>query len=221
MQSVPDSSYAGNIWAYPDGRLIVKLKDGTLRQYTSASASAPSGTNPTPPPQPTTRVSAWTATWSQAYRSSGGFTGGDDRYLYYGNSGESSYNGRQKSLIGFDYATIASTLAGSTITACRLFLYNIHTWYYSGATCYVGIHNNTAKPGTYGGAVEDNVSSFHTSRNLAEWHPVSTEFGSRLRDGTGRGVILEALNDSTTYYGYAAGIGSGLPLPQLEITYIK
>lgn len=224
LEAVPDASYAGNFWAYPDGRLVFRLKDGTLRQLSSASASVPAGSNPPPPPQPTTRIGTYTATWSQAYRESGAFTGGDSNNLYYGSSGEGSYNGRQKSLIGFDYATIASDLAGSTISSVKLYLFNTHTWFYSGATCYAGIHNNTAKPGTYGGSVHDFVSSFHTNNggaNAGEWHTVSNEFGSRLRDGSGKGVILQAPSSSTTYYGYAAAVGSGLPAPKLQITYIK
>jgi hypothetical protein len=224
VQVAPDASYAGNIWAYPDGRIVIKMKDGTIRQVATSSATAPSGTNPTPPAQPITRVGEWGAQWTQAYRASGGFTGGNNAYLYYGNSGESSFNGRQKSLIGFDYAAIATALSGSQIVSVELYLYNLHTWFYNGATCFVGAHSNATKPGTYGGVVHDFISSFHTSNggaNAGEWHSISNEFGSRLRDGSAKGVILQAPNDSTAYYGYAAGIGSNSPLPQIRITYIK
>ncbi len=223
LQANPDASYAGNMWADPNGVLYFRRKDGTIRQITSASASAPTGTNPTPPPHPTTRPGAWTATWAQAYRNTGAKTGGDNRNLYYGNSGEGSYNGRQQSLINFDYATIAATLAGSTISGVELYLYNIHTWANSGATCNVGTQANFvgSAPSTFGGATHNFVSSFHTARSTAAWHTVSTEFGQRLRDGSATGVILQAPNDSNTYYGYAAGFGSGLALPQIRITYIK
>jgi hypothetical protein len=218
-----DPTYPGNLWVYPDGRIIVRMKDGTLRQVATTSASAAAGSNPAPVAQPTTQQATWAATWAQAYRNTGGKTGGDDRNLYYGNSGEGSYNGRQKSLINFDYATIATALSGATIAGVELFLYNIHTWANSGATCWVGAQKNTvgSAPANFGGAVHDLISSFRTARSTAGWHTVSTEFGQRLRDGTATGVILEAPNDSTTYYGYAAGFGSGLTLPQIRITYIK
>jgi hypothetical protein len=223
LATVPDASYAGNMWADPNGVLYFRRKDGTVRQITSAAAGAPTGSNPAPVAQPTTHQDTWIATWGQAYRSTGGKTGGDDRYLYYGNSGESSYNGRQKSLINFDYAAIQAALSGSTISKVEIFLQNIHTWSFSGATCFVGAQLNAAgsAPGTYGGAVHDNISSFHTDRNRGAWHTVSTEFGQRLRDGTATGIILQAPNDSTTYYGYAAGFGSGQTLPEIRITYIK
>jgi hypothetical protein len=219
----PDASYAGNMWADPNGNLFFRRKDNTIRQITSAAAGAPSGTNPTPLAQPTTRQTTWTATWAQAYRNTGGKTGGDNRNLYYGNSGEGSYNGRQKSLVNFDWAAMVTALSGSTISQVELYLYNIHTWANSGATCWIGTQANFAgsAPSTFGGTTHDFVSSFHTARSTGAWHTVSTEIGQRIRDGNSTGVILEALNDSTTYYGYAAGFGSGLTLPQLRITYIK
>jgi hypothetical protein len=223
LQANPDTSYAGNMWADPSGVVYLRLKNGTIRQVATTAASAPTGTNPTPPAQPITRQGTWTCTWAQAYRNTGAKTGGDNRNLYYGNSGEGSYNGRQKSLINFDYATIAATLAGSTVSAVELYLYNIHTWANSGATCWIGSQGNFvgSAPGGYGGAVHDFVSSFHTARSTAGWHTVSTEIAQRIRDGNATGVTLEAPNDSTTYYGYAAGIGSNLSLPQLRVTYIK
>lgn len=223
LQANPDASYAGNVWADPNGVLYFMRKDGSIRQISSTAASAPTGTNPTPPAQPTTHQTTWASTWAQAYRNTGGHTGGDDRYLYYGNSGEGSYNGRQKSLINFDWAAMVTALSGATISAVELFLYNVHTWANSGATCWVGTQGNFvgSAPGTFGGATHDFVSSFHTARNSGGWHTISTEVGQRIRDGNSTGVILEAPNDSTTYYGYAAGFGSGLTLPQLRITYIK
>lgn len=223
LQANPDASYAGNMWADPNGTLYFRRKDGAIRQITSAAAGAPSGSNPTPPAQPTTHQTTWGATWAQAYRSSGGKTGGDDRYLYYGNSGESSYNGKQNSLVNFDYAAIQTALSGATIDGVEIFLQNIHTWAYSGATCYVGthVHASGSAPSTYGGSTHDFISSFHTDRNKGAWHTVSTEFGQRLRDGTATGIILQAPNNSTSFYGYAAGFGSGQTVPQIRITYIK
>jgi hypothetical protein len=223
VQADPGTDYAGNIWAYPDGRVIIRMKDNTLRQATTASAAAPSGSNPTPPAQPTTRQTLWTAQWGQAYRASGGFTGSDNSKLQYGSSGD-SYNGRQRSLIGFDYASIQSTLAGATVNRVQFWIYNMHTWYYNGGTMWAGMHNNTVKPGTWGGTIgRDFVSSFHVDNTGPGWHDLSTEFGSRLRDGSSKGITIQAPNDDRTYYGFAAG-GPGTPsnqMPQILITYVK
>ena len=219
----PDTDYAGNVWMFQDGRVRVRLPDGTVKELAlSASTGSTSGTaKPAVPAQQTTKTITKSATFSRSYRQSGGETGGTHTYLYYGNSGESSFNGRQQSIVGFDHAAITAALAGATITQVRLFLYNIHTWSGAGATAFVGIHNNGSAPSTASGIAHthDFVSSVKTHRNSGQWFTLSTEFGSAFRDGVGKGVILQAPNNSNSYYGYAAGVGSGLSVPQIEITY--
>jgi hypothetical protein len=223
LDAAPSSDYPGNAWVYPDGRLVVRMKDGTLRQFSSAAATAASGTNPTPPAQAKTITTEWTATWGQAYRESGGFTGADNSKLHQGSSGD-SYNGRQRSLIGFDYASIQSALSGSQISAVRLWIYTLHTWYYNGGTFWAGTHNNASKPGTWGGTVgRDFITSFHVPNTGANWYNLSTEFGATLRNGTGKGLTLQAPNNDRTFYGYAAG-GPGTPtsqMPRISTTYVK
>ncbi len=222
LEAAPSGDYPGNMWAYPDGRLIVRMKDGTLKQFSSAAASAPSGTNPAPAPQPTTRTSEWISTWGQGYRASGGFTGSDNSKLQQGSSGD-SYNGRQRSLIGFDYASIQSALSGASITSVRFWIYSMHTWYYNGGTFWLGMHNNASKPGTWGGTVgRDFVTSIHIPNVGAGWYSLSNEFGASLRDGTAKGLTLQAPNDDRTYYGYAwGGPGTGSQMPRISITYVK
>jgi hypothetical protein len=219
----PGTDYPGNIWIYPDGKVNVRLKDGTVKTSSFGAVSAPTASNPTPPAQPITRSSLWTAQWGQAYRSSGGFTGSDNSKLQMGSTGD-SYNGRQRSLIGFDYASIQSTLSGSKISRVQFWLYNWHTWYYNGGTYWAGMHNNTVKPGSWGGTIgRDFVSSFHVPNTGPGWYDLATEFGDKLRDGTAKGVTLQAPNDDRTYYGYAAGGPgtAGNQMPQILITYVK
>jgi hypothetical protein len=124
-------------------------------------------------------------------------------------------------LIGFDYVNIASTLSGATINKVELFLHNIHTWNYSGGTVSFGMHSNAAKPGTFGGVVASFVSQDSVKRNQDAWHTISTQFGASLRDGSAKGIVLQSPNDSTTYYGYASGIGDGPSIPYLRITFTK
>ena len=219
----PGTDYPGNIWAYPDGKVNVRLKDGTVKTSSFGAAGSPGSSNPTPAPQPQTHQSLWTATWGQGYRASGGFTGSDNSKLQYGSSGD-SYNGRQRSLIGFDYASIQSALAGSTVSRVQFWIYSQHTWYYSGGTMWIGMHNNTAKPGSWGGTIgRDFVTSFHVPNSGATWHDLSTEFGDKLRSGAAKGLTIQAPNDDRTFYGFSAG-GPGTPgnqMPQLLITYVK
>jgi hypothetical protein len=223
LNTAPSADYTGNVWMYPDGKLNMRMKDGTIKQVALAAPSAPTTTNPTPAPQPVTHTGTWRAVWGQAYRQAGGVTGGNDQMLYHGDSGESSYNGLQKSLIGFPYATIATALSGSTIKKCEFWIYQVHTYWNNGGTQWVGAHSNASQPGSYGGVVHEQISSFHVNPGQASWHTVSTEFGSRLRDGSAKGVLLTAPTHDRTYYGYAHG-GSGTPteqMPMLRITYVK
>jgi hypothetical protein len=218
----PGTGYAGNIWAYPDGKLNVRMKDGTIKQYASVAPAAPTASNPTPPTQPITRQNVWVAQWGKAYRASGAQTGANNSMLYQGNG--DSFNGRQRSLIGFDYAAIQSALSGSDVTGVAVWFEMYHTWWNSGATFWLGMHSNTVKPGTWGGTIgRDFVTSGHVPNGRGVWIPLSTEFGARLRDGSARGLTLQAPNDDRTYYAYAAGGPgtSGELMPQLRITYVK
>lgn len=223
LNADPSTDFKGNIWMFQDGRVHIRLADGTIKELvTSASSGGTSGTpNPAVPAQPITTSKTWPATWSQAYRQSGGFTGSNQTYLYYGNSGDSAFNGTQHSLVGFDYADIQTFLAGSTINKVEIFLDSLHTWANSGSTCFFGMHTNATKPSTYGGVYKDLVSSAKLLRNEQAYHTLSTEFGQALRDGSAKGIILQAPNSSTSYYGYVAGVGSGLPVPVLRVTYTK
>lgn len=223
LNADPGTDYPGNFWCMPDGKLRLRLKDGTIKEYSPVAPTVPAATNPAPPPQPVTRQNTWTATWGQAYRANGGTTGGTGSMLYQGSSGD-SYNGRQRSLIGFDYASIQSALAGSNVIGVELWLYTNHTYWNSGGTAKLGLHNNAAKPGSWGGTIgRDFVSEGHVPNIGGTWLGLSTEFGSRLRDGSAKGITLQAPNDDRTFYLYASG-GPGTAvylMPQLRITYVK
>lgn len=221
LNADPGTGYPGNIWAYPNGNLNIRKKDGTVAGYT-AVAPAAGGTNPTPPAQPISRIGTWAGTWGQAYKASGGFTGGDNSKLYQGNG--DGFNGRQRSQIGFDYAAIVTALSGSNVTGVRIWLSMAHTWYYAGGTFWFGMHNSATKPGTWANTIgRDFVSQARVPNGGGVWCSLATEFGAKLRDGAAKGVTLQAPNDDRTYYGYAwggPGTNSG-QLPQLEITYVK
>lgn len=219
----PDASYLGNIWTYSDGKLNIRLKDGTLKQYTPVAPAPPPGAPAPPTPQPITRQAVWSATWGQAYRASGGPTGANNSMLYQGSSGD-SYNGRQRSLIGFDYASIQSALAGSSVTAVDFWIDLRHTYWNGGGTFCLGSHNNASKPGVWGGTTgRDFISNISVPNSGGRWYSVSTEFGSSLRDGSAKGITLQAPNNDRTYYGYASG-GPGTSsdrMPVIRVTYVK
>lgn len=214
----PNFPYAGNIWMFQDGRIHVRLSDGTIQELAGSVSSGPTSGIPKPPSpaQPTRQFGQWYATWSQAYRTSGGVTGGDPKTLYYGNSGGDAYNGRQSSLIGFDYDSIQATLVGGTINKVEIFLFSGRN-----ATVHFGLHDNDAKPVNFGGLVASYVSSSPVMSGMGAYHTVSNQFGSWLRDGLAKGIVLHSPNDSTAFYGYANGVDGGETIPRIRITYTK
>lgn len=219
----PSTAYQTNIWVLGDGSLRIRLADGTVKAYAPIAPPAPPAPPAAPPPQPVTRQAVWEATWGQAYRASGGFTGGTASMLYWGSSGD-SYNGRQRSLVGFDYASIQSALSGSWISGVEFWVDVRHTYWNNGGKLWLGLHSNTSKPGTWGGlSGRDFVTQLSVPKTGSGWYSISTEFGATLRDGSSRGVTFMAPNDDRTYYGYASG-GPGTSqawMPKLRITYVK
>lgn len=225
----PPETDPTTIWMFPDGRLRMRHRNtaDTAWVYREWVATAPgSDTSVTAPAAPvvvpTTQQVMHLATWTESYQQDGDART-DTNNLYYGSSGSDSYNGKQQSLIGFDYATIAAQLAGSTINAVSLRLQNLHSWYNAGVNIYFGIHNFTSQPTDWaGGGIP---LSKHVNHRFAKTQErivtLPLVFAQAIRDGTGKGIALEAPSSSREYYGYAAGVGSGYNVPALIINYTK
>lgn len=210
----------GNAWLLNDGRLRVRNASGTVKEY--APVGSPGGTTttvpkPAPPAPKKTYRGTWAATWTQSYRSSGAQRSEPELYYGYGDG----FNGQSRSLIGFPASTIRTNILGSQITKVELYFHNLHAWWNDGSYVRFGIHNNVTKPATYGGAVRTNVTQAKFGKPEAKWVTVATEFGVRLRDNTGKGVLIDQLTNDHAYYGAGAGLtGSGNP-PMIRITYVK
>jgi hypothetical protein len=217
----PDVDLGANVWLMEDGRLRVRNAAGTIKEY--APVGSPGGTTttvpkPTPPAAKKTYVKTWAATWGQSYRQDN-VKRTDTNHLYYGYG--DSFNGRGKSLVGFNYSDIASNLSGATVTKVEIFFHQVHAWWSNGGYVRFGIHNNTVEPATYGGVVRTNVSSAHFGKPEYKWITVATEFGIRFRDGTGRGILIDQLTSDKAFYGYGAGINDSGYKPSIRITYVK
>jgi hypothetical protein len=171
-----------------------------------------------------TRVAAYDALWTASYRQSGPkrTDDGSSKYLYYGDSG-SSFNGNNRSAFGFNYASIASELAGSTLQKVRLNLTNVHAYWDNGVDIYFGIHNFAAEPASWagGGIPRSKIAHAHFGKPQNKWVNLPLDFAKAIRDGWGKGIVLEAPNSSREFYGFASGIGSGYAIPRIEFTYVK
>lgn len=225
----PPTTDPTNIWLFPDGRLRMRHLNTAGTAYVTREfvATAPGSSSSatavaTPVTTPTVRIGVYPAIWSQSYKQGGAARTDDGTVkLYYGNGDVS--NGQQQSLIGFNYTTIASDLAGSTINEVQLRLYNLGSYYEDGVQVYFGIHNFSAQPATWagGGIPASFAVNHHFGRNEQRDVPMPLSFAQTIRDGTGKGVAIEAPNSNKEFYGFAAGFGSGLTLPTLIINYTK
>lgn len=219
-----------NLWMRYDGRLRGRFWNGASYTYvdypmrtdiTSPPAVPAYPARPAQPGAPITYSKSYTAQWTQGYR-------GDntkrpdsvgDVMLPFGNSGDG--NGTQKSLIGFDYATMATDLASSTVKSVQLSMTNIDAYWDSGVTIFFSIHNQTAEPSTWPALIQRFVNNRHFAKPERLNIALPIIFATGVRDGTGKGIALEAPSDSPDFYGYAAGVGSGYDPPILTVTYAK
>lgn len=221
----PGTQY-GNAWILSDNRLRVRRPDGTIIQVSlTATGTGTSGTPlPAPPAQTRTYQSTWSASWSQTYRGNGDQRSENSLHVGYG---ADSWSGWQTSLIGWPYATIATALTGATVSKVEIYTYCTHCWWNDGASMGVGSHNFTSAPSSLG-ARPGIVSTVHVKGSdqggepdAQRWKSVSTSFGAGLRAGTQKGTALVAPSTNATYYSVHAGVGSGLPVPKIRITYVK
>lgn len=234
LQTDPVETDGTNLWMRPDGRLRGRYFNGTVYVYTDyplrtditappAVPAAPAA--PGKPPATRTFKSTWSAIWTQTYKGDNSKRTDDrgDNFIVYGNSGD-SFNGTNKALIGFDYAAIASALAGSTIKAVQFTMTNVHAYWNSGVDVYFGMHNVTSEPSSWPSSGSLPVRrAVHSHYGKPQTKTVSfpIDFASRLRAGTAKGLAVEAPSSSKDYYGYAGGVGSGYTAPKLTITYAK
>ncbi len=227
LNTDPPETDACNIWLLADGRLRSRHLNPAgsawvYREWVS-TAAGPAGSAAAPAAPPTvavTRQDSWPAIWTQSYRQAGSQrTDAGATRLYYGSSGD-SFNGQNRSLIGFDYAAIATALAGSTVNSVSLTMTNLHTYWNAGSDVWFGVHNFNSKPANWTGGLPRQVKQrFVQAQTRTVGMPLN--FATAIRDGSGKGISIEAPNSSRDFYGYAAGVGSGSPVPVLTINYSK
>lgn len=221
----PPTTDPTNLWMRYDGRLRGRYWNGSGYTYvdypmrsdiTSPPAVPAYPAAPAPAATPTTYTATYNAVWSQGYLSSGSQRSSTTE-LPYGNDGNAAY-GTQRSLIGFDYATIAATLAGSTVKRVQLHLINLTSWSPGGVTMYYSVHNVPSAPTLWPDASLPYrfVTSAHWARSEAKTIDLPIVFGTSFRESTGKGIAIEAPSNANTFYGMASHLSL-----QLIITYAK
>lgn len=166
---------------------------------------------------------SYTSTWTGRYNGSGSLLNANtDIYQGFYDAG----NGNQRSVIGFDFPTIVSDLAGATITKVTVTLKNKHWYNNAGGTAVLGTHNSGASsaPSTCP-TLNDDLAVFSEWPKLATWEVEvdPTDFGVALKNSTAKGLCIgPGVSLSHEYYGYFAGANdtSG-GKPKITITYTK
>lgn len=230
----PPETDPTNLWMRYDGRLRGRYWNGSGYTYvdypmrsdiTSPPAVPAYPSAPTAPSAPQSYTKTWTSTWSQTYQ--GDATKRTDTIgeaqLSFGTDSDAPGYGYQVALAGFDYADLVSQLASSTIQSMSVTFTTLNSYFASGTTVSLGMHNQTAEPTTY-----TDTSTILRRRAEADALPGSTRaypvpiaFAQQLRSGTAKGLVFETPNADPGYHGVVAGVGSGYTPPQLTITYAK
>lgn len=185
---------------------------------TKPPVTAPPAT-PKPPPAPEyVYTKKWYATWSRSYEGDDSTRFDDTDYMYQGNYSGSP--GNQKSLAGFDYKNIMSTLSGADILEAYITVENEHARWNKGLYVFVGTHNYSSKPSTWNGS---NVRERRWKKWVAEGASVTINIGvsagNEFKSGSARGMGIGPESDSDNY-GYFRGATQG-GKPYLTIKYRK
>jgi hypothetical protein len=189
--------------------------------------TAPPTTKPTPKPKPpstptqkSTYTKKWYATWSRSYEGDNSTRFDDSPYMYQGSFSGSP--GNQKSLAGFDYKNIMSTLKGAEIVECHITFKNSHARWNKGLYAEAGSHNYTSKGSTWVGS---QVRERRWKAWVTEGGTVTinggTTLGKEFQSGATKGIGLgPEATDNSDNYGYFFG-ASHSARPSVTIKYRK
>jgi hypothetical protein len=138
-------------------------------------------------------------------------------------SGGGGINGTQKAIVTFNQGQIASDFSGFTITSCKLWLTNQHSWYNSGMSVDIGGWQvGGGAPSSWNGA--SNVTHI-TTQGSAEGARTAFGLGAFGRNFAGQaGPTLYGITlgpgpaFSLNYYGYFYGSNGGGNAPVLTIS---
>ena len=206
--------YRGEVgWIKASRPEFTVVDEGRFVERTGVAVADTAAT--TDPTQNYTKT--YNASWVQSYTGAGGQRADGAASAYQGYTPYWPGGGRQRSLIGFP--TLTGDLSGATVTKVEVYLYFQHWHSGAGGSAGIGYHGNTSRPATFGGSTGILAYSHNWPRGAGRWVTIPSGYWDAFRTGAARGISLQAPNDTTQYYGYAAGSGS--QIPKLRISYRK
>ena len=205
LNADPPASSGINMWILTDGRVRIRLPNGTIKEL--AGTTPGSGTSGSPVPTPTTHT-PHTATfypvWSMCYKQNGATQRGSTK-LYYGfEPTPQFFYGMNMSIIVFP-STIPTLLSAAKINWIHFYGTGFNNENNNGSTVHIG-------GGSYGGTPPASyISSFE---NKAQgFVPIKgafritlpSFFWSPFATGTINGITLNAPNNSGSNFGGILG----------------
>ncbi|MBO1087230.1 hypothetical protein [Enterococcus mundtii] len=169
-------------------------------------------------------------TWTRSYGGNNKYKGdnivGSRNRLYQGRYSDPDIQwngdwGIQKSMAGFDDASIRRELEGATIDRVQLYIENWWWWYWAGGQLWLGAHNQSNPPSTFSETRYSMAWASWSQRGGGRWIEIPRIFAEDLRDGKARGFTVHRATTDPYYYGYFYGAGHGGKSPKLRITYTK
>lgn len=195
---------------------------GTTSLALPAPSLPPTGQNPTK------HVTNFDATFSRTYDSDNTTSNDDTKYCYQGYY--DSDRGNNRSLVGFDSATMVTTLINAQRVSMRLRFHvakidtrsvtGMGDLRLGGATAVIGAHNYLTKPSNWTGSnVDENLKRVLVRPDTTYWVTLPPSIVARLQSGGYRGIAFgPGPNKGNGYFCTINGATMASP-PRLEVTY--
>jgi hypothetical protein len=218
LNADPGAASGINMWILTDGRVHVRLPNGTVKELAPGTTTGSSSTTPVTPPVPTqTYIQSWYPTWTQAYTKNGTVQSASVN-LPFGYSGNAT-SGSQMSILAFP-SSMTTQLSGCTINYIHLWMNSIRTADApNGGTVHIGGGSYSGTPpSTYTSGFENQASGGFPGSGLFKV-VLPVYFYTPFTGGSINGLTLNAPNNSFANAGEVVGGGGYTGGSRLEISY--
>jgi hypothetical protein len=217
LNADPPAGDPTNVWLFADGRLRVRLPNGTVQQVIMTAGGATTSSVAKPAnPSPVTYQTEWAAVWTQTYNTAGAQSGTGIELQ----AGRATDGQTYKAAWSFNTTAARAALAGARIMNAEVFL-DVVEQARADARVRIGGHIWTAKPATYPGFIPGGPSSVAPVVPGAQWITVDTRVGDMLRDAQLDGLAIEQGTDDPSYWVRLGGFGGSYGPPRVRLTYVK
>ena len=141
------------------------------------------------PPTVVRTTKTYTPTWSASWDRYGKFSGSANA-MY---QGQYDYNagGYEYSKWGFNYSQIQADLSGATIVSVKWRMKNLHSYYGTGLTVMLGLHNNTTEPGGSSSANgQPNLYRYTQAKGATKEQTIPNSFATAIQNNTAKGIMI-------------------------------